>query len=477
MLFNSLEFFLFFPAVTALYFLLPRARRWALLLAASCVFYMAFIPRYILILFVTITVDFTAGLLIEKVPPGRRRRLYLMTSLAVTVAILGFFKYFNFINDNLAALARFVRWNYGIESLRIILPLGLSFHTFQSMSYVIEVYRGNQKAERHFGIFALYVMFYPQLVAGPIERPQHLLPQLREFHPFEYERVTGGLKRMAFGLFKKVVIADQLAQLVDPVFSHPHDYAGGPLIFATVCFAYQIYCDFSGYCDIALGAAQVMGFRLTENFDRPYAARSIAEFWRRWHMSLMSWLRDYIYIPLGGNRVARPRWYFNILVTFLISGLWHGANWTFVLWGALNGMYLVLSRLTISLRGAAVRALYLDRFPRLHHALQVGSTFLLVSFAWIFFRANTIQDALYICSQVVEGVTRLAWRGRFAFDGFFLFFILFMEYVQYRHRAGGMRNLFSGRPVLVRWTLYYLMTAAIVFFGSYGRQRFIYFQF
>lgn len=477
MLFNSLEFYLFFPVVTTLYFLLPHARRWSLLLIASCVFYMVFIPKYILILFVTITVDFAAGRLIEKTSPGRLRRFTLVSSLAVTIAILGFFKYFNFANDNIASIARFFHWNYGIGSLKIILPIGLSFHTFQSMSYVIEVYRGNQKAEHHYGIFALYVMFYPQLVAGPIERPQNLLHQFREHHTFDYDRVTGGLKRMAFGLFKKVVIADQLALLVDQVYSHPHEYTGFPLMFATICFAYQIYCDFSGYSDIALGAAQVMGFRLMENFDRPYMARSISEFWRRWHISLTSWFRDYVYIPLGGNRVAKPRWYVNILVTFLVSGLWHGANWTFIMWGALNGMYLLLSLWTAPLREAIVRATRLHESPRIHHALQVGATFLLICFAWVFFRANSMDDAVYIISHLFDGFVGLSRRGRFAFDGFILFFILFVEYIHHLHRTSGAGNLFSGRPVLVRWSLYYLMVTTIVIFGSYSEQRFIYFQF
>jgi alginate O-acetyltransferase complex protein AlgI len=477
MLFNSLEFYLFFPIVTTLYFLLPHAWRWSLLLVASCFFYMVFIPKYILILFVTITVDFIAGRLIEKTSPGRLRRLTLVGSLAVTIALLGFFKYFNFANDNIASVARFFHWNYGLGSLKIILPLGLSFHTFQSMSYVIEVYRGNQKAEHHYGIFALYVMFYPQLVAGPIERPQHLLHQFREQHTFDYERVTGGLKRMAFGLFKKVVIADQLALLVDQVYSRPHDYTGFPLMFATICFAYQIYCDFSGYSDIALGAAQVMGFRLMENFDRPYTARSIAEFWRRWHISLTSWFRDYVYIPLGGNRVEKPRWYANILVTFLVSGLWHGANWTFIIWGALNGMYLLLSLWTAPLREAVVRATGLQGHPRLHHAFQVGATFLLICFAWIFFRANSMDDAVYIISHLFDGFTGMARRGRFAFNGFILLFILFVEYIHRLHRTSGTGNLFSGRPVLVRWSLYYLMMTTIVIFGSYSEQRFIYFQF
>ncbi len=476
MLFNSLEFLLFFPVVSALYFLLPHAWRWSLLLAASCVFYTAFIPQYILILLVTIVVDYTAAILMER-SSGAIKRFYLISSLIVTVAILAFFKYFNFLNDNIATLARVLHWNYGIESLKIILPIGLSFHTFQSMSYVIEVYRGNQKAEHHFGIYALYVMFYPQLVAGPIERPQNLLHQFREPHSFEYARVTGGLKRMAFGLFKKVVIADALASLVDQVYNSPREYAGAPLIFATVCFAYQIYCDFSGYSDIALGAAQVMGFRLMENFDRPYAATSVAEFWRRWHISLTSWFRDYVYIPLGGSRVAAGRWYANLFMTFLISGLWHGANWTFVVWGALNGVYLIVSALTAPLRTAVVEAIGLDRVPRLHRALRTAATFALICFAWIFFRANSMADGLYIASHLLDDLVAMSRRGHLAFNGFILLFVLFMEYVQSRHRSGGMQDLFRSERPAVRWSLYYAMVITIVVFGTYTQQRFIYFQF
>ncbi len=472
MLFNSFEFLVFFPVVTAAYFLLPYRLRWPMLLAASCIFYMAFVPKYILILLLTITVDFGSALLIERTGPGRLRRLFLMLSLIVTVLILAFFKYFNFLNDNLAAVAGFFHWNYGIESLRIILPIGLSFHTFQSMSYVIEVYRGNQKAEQHFGIFALYVMFYPQLVAGPIERPLNLLHQFREQHDFEYGRVVDGLKRMVFGLFKKMVIADQLAPVVNRVFNHPHDYAGFPFLFASMCFAYQIYCDFSGYSDIALGSAQVMGFRLIENFDRPYSARSVPDFWRRWHISLTTWFRDYIYIPLGGNRVGKSRWYANLFCTFLISGLWHGANWNFVLWGGLNGLYLILSSWSAPFRAAAVRLTGIGRFPRFHHALQVAVTFLLICLSWIFFRANSMTDAVYILSHLFAST-----KGGFALNGSIVFFIVFMEYIQHQHQAGRIAHLFSGRPLLVRWSLYYALVMIVLIFGSYKEQQFIYFQF
>jgi D-alanyl-lipoteichoic acid acyltransferase DltB (MBOAT superfamily) len=438
---------------------------------------MAFIPRYILILFATILVDYAAGLLMERARTEAVKRLYLVVSLVVTVSILAFFKYFDFLNGNVALLAKALHWNYGIRSLEIVLPIGLSFHTFQSMSYVIEVYRGNQKAERHFGIYALYVMFYPQLVAGPIERPQNLLHQFRERHDFDYGRVTGGLKRMAFGLFKKVVIADALASVVDRVYDKPLEYSGAPLLFATACFAYQIYCDFSGYSDMALGSAQVMGFRLMENFDRPYAASSVADFWRRWHISLTTWFRDYVYIPLGGSRVGGARHHLNLFLTFLISGLWHGASWTFVIWGALNGSYLILSRVTAPWRISLVRWTGLDDWPRLHRAIQVGSTFLLISFAWIFFRANTPSEAFYIATHLFDGLFALSRRGGVVLNGFVLLFILFMEYAHALHGKARMQNLFSERSPAVRWSLYYALVMVILVFGTYNEKRFIYFQF
>jgi len=438
---------------------------------------MAFIPKYILILLLTIVVDYAAGIFIENTPDQRKKKAWLVVSLISTVSILFVFKYFNFFRENVVQVARLLHWNYSIESLQIILPIGLSFHTFQSMSYVIEVYRGNQKAERHFGIYSLYVMFYPQLVAGPIERPQNLLHQFYEHHDFDYVRVTGGLKLMALGFFKKVVIADNLAGVVDQVYNHPRDYTGFPLILATVSFAYQIYCDFSGYSDIAIGSAQVMGFKLMDNFNRPYAASSIAEFWKRWHMSLTTWFRDYVYIPLGGNRVAQPRWYGNLFATFLLSGFWHGANWTYVIWGALNGMYLVVSLMTEAVRARVVSLLALDSYPRIHRFMRTVITFSLISFAWIFFRANTVQDAVYIARHMFDDFGVKAAMTRLDFPKEMYACILFVELIYFAHRNIGTRDLFAAKAPLFRWSLYYVMIMGILVFGSYAEQKFIYFQF
>lgn len=495
MLFNSIAFLVFFPLVTLLYFLLPHKMRWLLLLLASCYFYMAFIPAYILILFATIGVDYFAGIYMEKLE-GRKKKACLIASITVTLAILFVFKYFNFFNANLAAVAQYFHWNYSLESLAIILPIGLSFHTFQSMSYVIEVYRGRQKAERNFGIYALYVMFYPQLVAGPIERPQNLLHQFYEKHVFEYRRVTDGLKLMAWGMFKKVVVADRLAEVVNQIYGHPHDYTGIPLAVATVLFAFQIYCDFSGYSDIAIGSAKVMGFRLMNNFERPYFSKSIHEFWKRWHISLSTWFKDYVYIPLGGNQVSRLRWYANLFVTFLISGLWHGANWTFIVWGGLNGAYLVISHWTQPLRRLVAAWSGLDRAPRVHKTVKAGMTFGLVCLAWVFFRADTLADALYIISAMVTGTVqtgfhlfqgdystafRLAKGAGYAIERLeqviALLAIATVLTVHWLQRKNNFWEVLTRQAGWLRWSFYYALIFGTILFGAFGKNQFIYFQF
>lgn len=465
---------------------------------------MAFVPIYILILFCTILVDYLAGIYMERTS-GRMRKTIFIGSLFVTGLILFVFKYFNFFIVNFDLLAKMLDWNYSIKILMIALPIGLSFHTFQSMSYVIEVYRGHQKAERHFGIYALYVMFYPQLVAGPIERPQNLLHQFREVHCFEYRRVADGLKIMAWGLFKKVVIADRLAVFVNLVYDNPTQYTGIPLLMATVFFAFQIYCDFSGYSDIAIGSAQVMGFRLMDNFNRPYFSKSIAEFWKRWHISLSTWFKDYVYIPLGGNQVSPPRVYFNLFLTFLLSGLWHGANWTYVVWGVLNGGYLILETGTKNLRNRLAKVLGLERLPGLLKFIQVARTFLLICFSWIFFRAKSLEDALYVVRHLFTGaresltkyivyiwsvnfnrksvVVEEGIRTLFSLNRPFgelkiavgaIGFLLFIHAIQ---RHGSIRHMLSNKPAFFRWTIYYLMVMALFMFGFGEGEKFIYFQF
>jgi alginate O-acetyltransferase complex protein AlgI len=472
MLFNSLQFLVFFVVVTAAYFALPHRWRWALLLLASCGFYMAFIPAYLLILLATIGVDYVAGIQIERAS-GRRRKQFLVLSLVANLGTLAFFKYYNFFTENVNALLHALHLTtHEVPYLHIILPIGLSFHTFQAMSYTIEVYRGHYPAERHLGIYALYVMFYPQLVAGPIERPQQMLPQFYEEKHFDFEQAVLGLQRMLWGLFKKVVVGDLLGQYVNSVYDNYPMHTGLALLLATYSFAIQIYCDFSGYSDMALGAAQVMGFRLMENFRLPYLSKSITEFWRRWHISLSSWLRDYLYVGLGGSRHGRWRTYRNLLLTMLLGGLWHGASWNFVVWGLLNGLYLSAEKM-LGVRVGTPQSL-------LVRVLRMVFTFHLVCLAWVFFRAGTFGQALYIVRQIVAAPATFLHGTLPALNVwvplvFAVAVLLLVEVGYLRHRSFGYWSPRLGwqRPLAVA----VLLSVLIICFGVSSGGQFIYFQF
>ncbi len=465
MLFNTIEFMLFFPAVTLLFYLLPHRWRWLMLLAASCVFYMWFIPKYILILLVTIVIDYSAGLLMERwtdIP--RRRRWCLVVSIVSTCLVLFIFKYLNFCSENLVALARHFGWSHPSKVLNIVLPIGLSFHTFQSLSYVIEVYRGNQRAERHFGYYALYVMFYPQLVTGPIERPQGLLRQLHEEQPLRYENIANGLRLILFGLFLKMVVADNLGTMVDAVYAAPHDYSRADIVLAMVLYSFQIYGDFFGYSSIALGCALAMGITLTDNFRAPYLSGSIREFWRRWHISLSSWFRDYLYIPLGGNRVRLPRWMLNTMIVFVVCGLWHGANWTFMLWGAAYGVLLIAERLLHG-RGNQPQPSGMKRLP------CILGTFIIVTLLWSVFRAPSFSDLGNLYSALfMGGGTEHLHADATVWIALAAFVALDIVLRNTRFDAWCARL-----PMALRWVIYACMIFAIVVFSSVGQYPFIYF--
>ena len=385
MLFHSFSFLVFFPVVVALYFVAPPKHRPALLLAASYYFYAAWKPEYLLLIMLSTAVDYLVALRLGKNDSTPKRRALLLVSLGVNLGVLFVFKYLGFFSAALSAVAGTGDW-----SLDVLLPVGISFYTFQTLGYTIDVYRRDREPERDLVRFALYVSFFPQLVAGPIERSTRLLPQLEKTHRFDVDRVLSGLGLMLWGLFKKMVIADRAARIVDVVYADPAQFQGPTIVVATYAFAFQIYCDFSGYSDIAVGAARVMGYDLMENFDRPYAAVSIRDFWRRWHISLSTWFRDYLYIPLGGKK-RRLR---SIFVVFLLSGLWHGANWTFVVWGAYHGVLLVIT--------LAVARVWKPT-SRLWHWLGIFVTFHLVCFGWVIFRADDLSVAMTIVSQI--GVT------------------------------------------------------------------------
>jgi alginate O-acetyltransferase complex protein AlgI len=437
---------------------------------------MAFIPIYILILGFTIMADYIAGIYIENAE-GTKRKGLLIVSLIANIGILAVFKYYNFINENFSGLLKGFALNDPLPYLKIILPIGLSFHTFQAMSYTIEVYRGNQKAERHFGIYALYVMFYPQLVAGPIERPQNLLHQFREKHDFQYDRVVEGLKLMLWGFFKKLVIADRLAIYVNAVYNNPERHTGMTFLIATIFFAFQIYCDFSGYSDIAIGAAKVMGFKLMKNFNSPYLARNISEFWKRWHISLSSWFRDYLYIPLGGNRISLPRLYLNILLVFLISGLWHGANWTYILWGAIHGFYLIFAIVSQEFRGKINTWTSIYKFPKLKHFIQILITFSLSCFAWIFFRANNVNDAFSIIKKIstFSGQIFVDTPSMMIYSVSGILLLLFVELKNEYYKSDF--SLLNNKNWIIRDMSYVALLILILLIGVFDGSQFIYFQF
>ncbi len=471
-----------------LYFVIPHRYRWLLLLCASYLFYSYSQPGYILLLFGSTLINYYAALQMgeERVTLGIKKR-YLIFCLLSNIGFLLIFKYYNFFTQSLTSFVRQYHMSLNIPELGLLLPLGISFYIFKNMSYAIDVYRGDKIPERHLGIYALYVAFFPQLLAGPIERSTRLIPQLHERFDFDYERVTKGLKLMFWGIFQKMVIADNIAPLVDAIYNHPSQYQGLPLFLGTFFYAVQIYCDFSGYSDIAIGAAQIMGYRTMDNFNRPYFSKSIPEFWRRWHISLSSWFRDYLYIPMGGNRVPVPRWYLNLFAVMLICGFWHGANWTFLVWGGIHGFYLVSSIITRPFRGYLTRMIGLDRLPILHRSIKVLITFFLVCFAWIFFRADTISDALSIIPNLFAGwgavFTIKAWDTMPFFTDLKFEFVVsliaigILLFVQLMERQGNIIDRLSAQPVWVRWPAYYSLLVAILLFGNFGSKQFIYFQF
>jgi alginate O-acetyltransferase complex protein AlgI len=472
MLFNSIHFVLFFPLVTLAYFGLPQRARWALLVAASTYFYMVLFPRYILVLVALILTDYVAGLKIAAAA-GRARRAWLIASLVANVGVLVVFKYFNFFGEVLQSVSGLFGVQVAPTHLSLILPVGLSFHTFQSMSYTIEVYRRRQQPERHLGYYALYVLFYPQLVAGPIERPQNILHQLRERHDFDAARVSSGLRLMLWGMIKKVVVADRIAPAVTAVFTHPTQNGGLTLLGATYFFAIQIYCDFSGYSDIARGSARVMGINLMNNFDRPYEALSVGEFWRRWHISLSTWFRDYVYVPLGGSRCGRLKQCRNLLIVFVLSGIWHGANWNFVVWGLLHGVFLCAATLLGADRQSASAH---AAAPLVSRLIRWFITINVVTFAWIFFRAD-LSSALIIIKRIAldsHATGGLAAAGLSPTVMVLAAGTLVLEWAQARF---GLAARVMQKGAAFRWGLYYAGAVTLLLFGNAEVQAFIYFQF
>ena len=392
MLFNSFAFLIFFPIAALLFYIIPHKFRWIVLLIASYYFYMSWDVYLVFLILGTTVLSYVAGLLIEKTNRKIIKKTAMIVAVAGSLTVLFFFKYFDFLSLSISSALRKFGLPANDFTFNLILPVGISFYTFQTLSYVIDVYKGKISAERHFGYYAVFVSFFPQLVAGPIERPENLLPQLKTKQTLRSENLFIGIKFMVVGFFKKVVIADTVGIAVNAVYNNPSDSNGFGVLLATVLFAVQILCDFDGYTNIAIGAAKMFGYDLMQNFKNPYSARSIKEFWGRWHISLSTWFRDYVYIPLGGNRCKKARHLFNLFATFVLSGLWHGANWTFVVWGALHGFYQIVGNLTGNFRKRIREKTGMENSAILP-LLQKFITFVLVCFAWIFFRANSIGDS------------------------------------------------------------------------------------
>ncbi len=490
MLFNSITFLVFLPIVFVVYYVLPSKWRWAWLLAASCYFYMWFVPVYLLILATTIVIDYFAGIYIEK-SIGNTRKFALTLSLIANIGILCVFKYYNFFVDNIyGALAGFGLNLTPLPHLGILLPIGLSFHTFQAMSYTLEVYKGKQAAIKHFGIYALYVMFFPQLVAGPIERPQAIFPQFHFNYKLEWRNIVIGLRWILWGLFKKVAIADQLNPMVSFVYDNPEKYHGLPIYMATALFVFQVYCDFSGYSDMALGLAKLFGVNLIENFKNPFLAKTFTHFWARWHVSLMNWFRDYLMFPMV--KKGRP-WQLVFIFVFLLSGFWHGANWTFVFWGIYNGIAVVYTKSTHKWREKFVDNLGVSRKNWFRNLVQTLSVFHLFALGGFLFRGENIQDALLLFQNLFDGFgasLNQAWfnpnnaRETLLYLGsvplvFFIqvFLITLLIAIEVRMKDKNINLYFESMNKFPRLIFYTFLVFAVILLSGSQQVDFVYFQF
>lgn len=481
MLFNSFEYAVFLPIVFIIYWIFPSKCRWIFILLASYYFYMSWNIKYVFLIFFTSFISYVAAILIEKTKKVYIKKCILFGVFCICLGILFFYKYFNFVSESIASLCRLFAIQLNPIVLDLLLPVGISFYSFQTLSYVIDVYKGCVKAEHHFGYYATFISFFPQLVAGPIERTNNLLPQIKAEHKFDYERAIYGLKLMAWGYFKKIVIADSLSQFVSKIYQNPQEFSGFVFVLTMIFFSFQIYCDFSGYSDIAIGTAKLLGINLVTNFKSPYFSQSIKEFWSRWHISLSTWFKDYVYIPLGGSRVREIRHIINLIITFLISGLWHGANWTFVIWGGIHGLGQSVEQLVIP------RNSLLEKEKGIKWGVRVLFVYAFTSFAWIFFASNTLEDVAYIIGHMFVGITTpvLYFHNGMLDMGIslkelvvvvvYVSILLFYDYISLKKDV--LYEL-SKINTFCRWALYVTFVVLIVCNISVSNETaFIYFQF
>ena len=480
MLFNSITYFYFIILVFLIYWLLLKKNfHWQnlFLLFASYCFYGWWDVRFLALIFISSFVDFLVGRIIYNEPDQRKKKHWLWLCLFINLGMLGFFKYYNFFIDSFDNLIVQLGFQSSLRTLQIILPVGISFYTFQSLSYSIDIYRGKVKPTNDFISFMTFVSFFPQLVAGPIERASHLLPQFLKQRSFKSDQLVSGFRFILYGLFKKMVIADQLAYFVNHIYDSPEKYNGSVLMAATFMFGFQIYCDFSGYSDIAIGSARLLGFDLMQNFRTPYLSKSFKDFWHRWHISLSTWFRDYVYIPLGGNRVSQSRWTMNILLTFTLSGLWHGASLTFMIWGFLHGLFLVAE-------------FFVSKFITLTKKLSwVGFviTFVFVNVIWVFFRAKSFEQSLNILSSfgklnlnfISKGLSLFSVNNEFRASSISILvcFPLFIL-IEILVNETDFDSLIRKKSTILRWIIYFVMAYLILIFGVLNAApEFIYFQF
>lgn len=478
MLFNSIAFGIFLPIVFIVYWLIPHKYRWFFLLLTSYYFYMSWNAKYIFLILFTTVVSYVAAIFIERAKTSIKKKIAIWGAVLICLSLLGFYKYFNFFSCSIVDFLNLFAIRLNPILIQVTLPVGISFYTFQTISYVVDVYRGKIKAEKHFGYYAAFISFFPQLVAGPIERTENLLPQIKTKKVFNYDQATYGLKLMAWGFFKKIAIADVLGVYVDTVYSSVENYKGFSLVLVVFFFAIQIYCDFSGYSDIAIGCAKLLGINLMTNFKSPYFSSSIKEFWSRWHISLSTWLRDYVYIPLGGNRVGIVRHKINLIITFLISGLWHGANWKYVIWGGIHGIAQVIESCA-------------PKKNKRHHGgimwvLHVFVVFIFCTFAWVFFRANNIGEVGYIISNMFVGISSPL---KYMFYGCvdigmgipglvrIIISLTLLFLFDFASLKLDVIDWIGKQKVVVRYISYVSIILLIVCFSYSGSAEFVYFQF
>ncbi len=469
MLFNSLSFAVFLPIVCLLFWLVPQRKRWIVLLLSSYYFYMSWNVKYVVLILFTTVVSYVTAILIEKAEKKKAKLILALAAVVASLSVLFVFKYFNFAFATLVRVCNMISIPLQPFTLQLMLPVGISFYTFQTLSYVLDVYYGKVAAEKHFGKYATFISFFPQLVAGPIERTDHLLTQINQKeYKFRYDNASYGLKLMAWGFFKKLVIADNLAVYVDQIFEDVHYYHGFCMVLAILFFTLQIYCDFSGYSDIAIGCARLFDVELMTNFKSPYFSNSIREFWTRWHISLSTWFRDYVYIPLGGNRVSKFRNCVNVMVTFLVSGLWHGAAFTYVIWGGIHGLLQIMERFFLGKK----------KMPKL-------VVFLLVAFAWTFFRAQSLSDAVYVLVHMFDGIGQSGYLSSvmdifdlnvFGIVCLLIPIVLLFVYDYVALKVDPIVIISKQKPV-IRWVIYYVFVLFVLLFASFSAQEFVYFQF